>query len=109
MVKQFAQFEVAEQTTVAQVLTGDTNPPPPALDTRQAEILGQLQAQSGKDFDPQYVHAQIIGHQQLLNIQQAFLNGAMTSEEYEPIAVMARMVIQMHLTMLQDLRNAVAA
>ena len=108
-VRQFAQFEVAEQTTVAQVLTGDANPPPVALDTREAEIMGQLEAQSGKDFDPHYIHSQIIGHQQLLDIQQAFLNGTMTGQEYEPIAVMARMVIQMHLTMLQDMQNELAA
>ncbi len=108
-VKEFAQFEVAEQTTVAQVLTDSTNPTPPALDTHQAEVLGQLQAQSGKDFDAAYVQAQIAGHRQLLNIQQAFLNAAMAGEEYEPIAVMARMVIQMHLTMLQDLQNQLAA
>jgi putative membrane protein len=108
-VKEFAEFEVAEQTTVAQVLTGSTNPEAPALSTQQAESLGQLQAQSGKDFDAAYIQAQITGHRQLLSIQQAFLNAAMAGEEYEPIAVMARMVIQMHLTMLQDLQNQVAA
>jgi len=108
-VKEFAEFEVAEQTTVAQVLTDSANPPPLALDTQQAEVMGQLQAQSGKDFDSAYVQAQIAGHRQLLTIQQAFLNAAMAGQEYEPIAVMARMVIQMHLTMLQDLQNQMAA
>nr|WP_294554090.1 DUF4142 domain-containing protein [uncultured Rhodopila sp.] len=108
-VRQFAQFEVAEQTTVAQVLTGEADPPPLALDPHEAELMGQLEAQSGKEFDGQFIHSQIIGHQQLLNIQQAFLNGAVSTEEYEPVAVMARMVIQMHLTMLQDLQNEVAA
>jgi putative membrane protein len=108
-VKEFAEFEVAEQTTVAQVLTDASNPPPLPLDTQQAEVLGQLQAQSGKEFDAAYVQAQLTGHRRLLNIQQAFLNGAMAGQEYEPIAVMARMVIQMHLTMLQDLQNQVAA
>jgi predicted outer membrane protein len=108
-VKEFAEFEVAEQTTVAQVLTDSANPPPLALGTQQAEVMGQLQAQSGKDFDSAYVQAQIAGHRQLLTIQQAFLNAAMAGQEYEPIAVMARMVIQMHLTMLQDLQNQIAA
>ena len=108
-VRQFAQFEVAEQTTVAQVLTGEADPPPLALDPHEAELMGQLEAQSGKEFDGQFIHSQIIGHQQLLNIQQAFLNGAVSTEEYEPVAVMARMVIQMHLTMLQDLQHEVAA
>ena len=104
-VKQFAEFEVVEQTTIAQVLTSSTNPVPPPLGTQQAEMMGQLQAQSGKEFDAAYVQAQMACHRQLLNIQQAFLNGALAGQEYEPVAVMARMVIQMHLTMLQDLQN----
>jgi predicted outer membrane protein len=108
-VRQFAEFEVVEQTTVAQVLTSSANPEPLALDTQQALVMGQLQAQSGKDFDAAYVQSQIAGHRQLLNIQQAFLNGALAGQEYEPIAVMARMVIQMHLTMLQDLQNQLSA
>jgi predicted outer membrane protein len=108
-VRQFAEFEEAEQTAVAQVLTDETNPPILALDTREAEIMGQLQARSGKDFDGAYILSQIIGHQQLFNIQQAFLRDAMAGQEYEPVAVLARMVIQMHLTMLQDLKNEVAA
>jgi putative membrane protein len=108
-VRQFAEFEVVEQTTVAQVLTSSTNPDPIALDTQQAMVLGQLQAQSGKDFDAAYVQAQMAGHRQLLNIQQAFLNGALVDQAYEPVAVMARMVIQMHMTMLQDLQNQLSA
>lgn len=108
-VRQFAQFETAEQTAVAQVLTDTTNPPPLPLDTRQAEIMGQLQAQFGKAFDAAYIQSQVIGHQQLFEIQQAFLRDAMAGQEYEPIAVLARMVIEMHQTMLQDLRNELAA
>nr|WP_294512358.1 DUF4142 domain-containing protein [uncultured Rhodopila sp.] len=108
-VKQFAEFEVAEQTTVAQVLTEDAHPQPLALDPHEAELLGQLEAQSGKDFDAHYLQSQIIGHQQLLNIQQAYLSGAMAGQQYEPVAVLARMVIQMHMTMLQDLRTEAAA
>ncbi len=47
---------------------------------------------------------QIQGHQELLKIQQAFLNGVPTDHDREHLAVLARMAIQMHLTMLQDLQ-----
>jgi hypothetical protein len=33
----------------------------------------------------------------------------MAGQQYEPVAVLARMVIQMHMTMLQDLRTEAAA
>jgi putative membrane protein len=108
-VKQFAQFEVNEQTAMAQVLTDVNNPPPVPLDAQHAALLQQLQSQSGKGFDIAYIQGQIVGHQQLLNIQQAFLNSILTGNDDEHIAVLARVVIQMHLTMLQDLQAEITA
>jgi predicted outer membrane protein len=108
-VKQFAQFEVAEQTTVAQVLTDSANPSPPPLDPQHTALLRQLQGQTGKAFDVAYVQGQIAGHRELLNIQQALLNGTPTSRDEEHIAMLARTVIMMHLTMLQDLQGGLSA
>jgi putative membrane protein len=108
-VRQFAQFEVNEQTAMAQVLTDVNNPPPVPLDVQHAALLQQLQSQSGKLFDIAYIQGQIVGHQQLLNIQQAFLNAILTGNDDEHIAVLARVVIQMHLTMLQDLQTEITA
>ena len=108
-VKQFAQFEVNEQTAMAQVLTDVNNPPPVPLDAQHAALLQQLQSQSGKGFDIAYIQGQIVGHQQLLNIQQTFLNSILTGNDDEHIAVLARVVIQMHLTMLQDLQAEITA
>jgi putative membrane protein len=108
-VRQFAQFEVNEQIAMAQVLTDVNNPPPVPLDAQHAALLQQLQAQSGKTFDAAYLQGQIVGHQQLLNVQQAFLNTTLTGNDDEHIAVLARVVIQMHLAMLQDLQTELAA
>ncbi len=108
-VKQFAQFEVNEQTAMAQVLTDVNNPPPVPLDSEHTALLQQLQSQSGKTFDAAYIQGQIVGHQQLLNIQQTFLNSILTGNDDEHIAVLARMVIQMHLTMLQELQMEITA
>jgi len=105
-VKQFAGFENAEQTTLAQVLTNTQNPPPAPLDANEAAMLRQLEAASGPSFDQAYVQGQIMGHQQLLGIQEAFLQGqpSMATDAVH-VAMLARTVIQMHLTMLQTLER----
>jgi putative membrane protein len=108
-VKQFAQFEVDEQTAVAQTLTDESNPPPAPLDATQREMLVRLQQASGRSFDAAYLQAQIEGHQKLLMIQQEFLSGRPTDTDHEHIAMLARTVIQMHLTMLDDLRRETGA
>jgi putative membrane protein len=108
-VRQFAQFEVNEQTAMAQVLTDVNNPPPVPLDAQHTALLQQLQSLSGKTFDTDYIQAQIVGHQQLLNIQQIFLNSILTGNDAEHIAVLARVVIQMHLAMLQELQMEITA
>lgn len=105
-VKQFAGFEDAEQTTIAQVLTNTTNPPPVPLDARHQAVLSQLRAASGPAFDQAYVQGQIAGHQELFGIQNAFLQGqpAMNTDTAH-VAMMARTTIQMHLTMLRDIET----
>jgi putative membrane protein len=108
-VKAFAGFEVDEQITIAQVLTDMANPPPAPLDPAHQAILTQLQQTEGKAFDAAYVQAEIEGHHQLFAIQQDFLNTRPTVLDSEHIAMLARTVIQMHLTMLGDLQRVVGA
>ena len=94
---------------MAQVLTDVNNPPPVPLDEQHAALLQQLQSLSGKSFDTAYIQGQLVGHQQLLNIQQTFLNSILTGNDDEHIAVLARVVIQMHLAMLQELQMEITA
>ncbi len=42
-VKKFAQFEINEQTAVAQVLAGALNPPPAPLDPARQAMLTRLE------------------------------------------------------------------
>jgi putative membrane protein len=102
-VKQFASFETAEQTTLAQVLTDTQSPVPAPLDATHAAMLQQVQAAAGPTFDGVYVQGQIQCHQELLEIQNAFLQ-AQPSIATDPvhIAMLARTVIQM-----QDLANRI--
>jgi predicted outer membrane protein len=104
-VKEFAGFETDEQTAVAQVLTDTVQPPPMPLDQTMQGQMAQLQAQQGKAFDAEYVRMQIQGHRDLYAVQQDFLNGMPVDRDREHIAVLARTVIQMHLTMLHDLQS----
>jgi putative membrane protein len=108
-VKQFAGFEVAEQTTLAQVLNNDNSPTLTPLPPPLVTALQQLRdTEAGPAFDRAYVLGQIQGHQQLFSIQQRFLNGQnTTSSDAVHVAMLARTAIQMHLTMLQDILNQV--
>jgi|tagenome__1003787_1003787.scaffolds.fasta_scaffold20187761_1 putative membrane protein len=106
-VREFAGFERNEQMTIAQVLTDTQAPEPMTLDQTSAGILQALSSASDSQFDTTYVTQQIQGHTQLLQVQQAFLQGqsSMASDDVH-IAMLARTTIQMHLTMLNDLQSA---
>ena len=110
-VKQFAGFEVAEQTAIAQALTSQLTPATVALDDKRAAALRDLQGASGANFDKAYIAAQIDGHSELLGIQNAFLNGkgqdtaSLLASDTAHIATLARAVIEMHLAMLKDLND----
>ena len=110
-VREFAGFEVAEQTTIAQVLTDMANPAPAPLDAMHAAMLAKLQAaDAGLQFDQVYILGQLQGHQELFAVQNNFLQAApsMASDDGH-IAMLARTSIQMHLAMLGQLRAVVGA
>jgi len=102
-VKQFATFEIAEQTALAQVMTNTANPPPVPLDAEHQAVLTSLQSLSGTAFDRAYVQGQIVGHKELLLVQQGYLDNTNRSTDGQHIAVLARMSIQQHITMLEEL------
>lgn len=106
-VKEFAGFEVAEQTTVAQVLTDLQKPPAEPLNDAQRQQIQRLKATADSAFDQQYLQTQMQVHRDLLRVQQEFLAGqpAMNTDAVH-IAMLARTIIQMHLTMLADIANA---
>lgn len=112
-VKQFAGFEVAEQTAMGQVLTNQPSPPPAPLGDKHSAALKHLQNASGAEFDKAYVAAQIEGHSELLTIQDAFTLGkgqdtaSLLATDTAHIATLAKTVIQMHLTLLKELNDTV--
>ena len=108
-VRQFAGFEIAEQTVLAQVLTDTDNPPPVPLDAAHAAALRTLQAQpAGPAFDRAYVLSQLQQHQALLLVQQGYLDSFNRRTDTQHIATLARVSIQQHLVMLQEIQATLA-
>ena len=106
-IRQFGAFEVDEQTAVAQVLTDEDNPPLAPVSQTEAEMLRNLSRLSGDEFDREFLRGQLMGHQQLLTVQQGLLRHTSTGTDLEHIAVLARMVILQHITMLHDMQNLI--
>ena len=106
-VKEFAEFETAEQLTMAQVLTDTPSPSAARLDsTRAAQLQALSSFQPGQNFDVQYVTLQLQTHQELLEVQNSFLQAQPSmSSDVAHIAMLARATIQMHLTLLERLRQ----
>jgi putative membrane protein len=116
-VKQFAQFERDEQTTIAEVLrsmmepAGTASPQgaaaQPQLDQKHAAMVQKLQqAKAGDAFDKEYIKGQIEGHQELLQIQERFLQGRPQNREAMNGAKLARGHIKEHIAMLKDIQES---
>lgn len=117
-VKEFAQFEVAEQETIADILksmetgavSGTVKAPSESeveghLDAKGKDMLGKLsEMKSGEAFDRDYVKGQIDGHKQLLDIQEDYLKAGKNPQAVA-VAKLARGMIKEHLTLLGDLQK----
>jgi putative membrane protein len=133
-VRQFAQFEIAEQETVAAVLkamqepettastanagsngqptaagtssrTADSNGQP-SLGPQGGPMVDKMQKLSGAEFDRQYIQAQLDGHRQLLQIQDAAIQSGAPREQLA-FARMARTQVSEHIVLLQELQKFV--
>jgi predicted outer membrane protein len=120
-VRQFAEFEVAEQNNLTEILrsfaepeataattqgaqqAASTAPELPADDAAAMERLSR--AQAGEGFDRDYVAMQLEGHQKLLSVQENYLQGGSGNREMTNVAKLARGQIQEHLAMLQTMQQ----
>ena len=104
LVRQFADFEAEESTTVAQILgeISGMGPPPPAPADRRA--MDRLERARGAAFDRDYLLLQIDGHRRLLQVQDRYLaNGR--NRHHRHIAMLARGRIREHIRELELLRT----
>jgi putative membrane protein len=120
--KEFAQLEVAEQETLADVLRtlqnpglvgGTIKPPSEAeveqnLDRRGREKLEKMRAAPpGAEFDREYLAAQADGHLELLRIQETYLNSGQNNHDLVNVAKLARGMIKEHLQLLADIEGGI--
>jgi putative membrane protein len=136
-VKQFAQFERDEQTTISEVLRSIMEPAAtassgsaaaaasgnasasasasaggraaataPEIPADKAKMMEQLQqTQAGAEFDRLYLEGQIQGHQELLQIQERYLQTNSRNREHTNVAKLARGHIKEHIARLQEIQK----
>jgi predicted outer membrane protein len=120
-IKQFAEFEVAEQNTLQDILHSFADPASTASTTQGAQQAAATapelppadaaameklsKAQGGAAFDRDFVAMQIDGHRKLLSLQEQYLKASSGNRETMNLAKLARGQIQEHLTLLQAMQK----
>jgi putative membrane protein len=120
LLKQFVDFEIAEQETVADILkaintnaapTGSVQAPTDADlmqnldDTGKASVEKLHALRAGSEFDRDYIRYEVEGHRKLLDIQEVYLK-APDNLDLTNVAKLARGMIKEHLTLLADMDKA---
>jgi len=109
-VRRFAEAEIAEQTTVAEVLTILTearNSVAPQIQPKMQQRLDlERMRELSQGFDQAYVNHQIGGHRELLTLQERYLAKAQ-EPVFKAVALLARGHIREHLATLEVLKQDV--
>lgn len=120
LLKQFVDFEIAEQETVGDVLkairtnaapSGSIPSPSDAdlmqnLDDAGKASVEKLRAlKAGSDFDRDYIRYEIEGHRKLLDIQEVYLRSPDNLDQTN-VAKLARGMIKEHLALLAEIDKA---
>jgi putative membrane protein len=120
LLKQFVDFEIAEQETVGGILkaiqtnaapSGSTPSPSDAdlmknLDDAGKASVEKLRAlKAGSEFDRDYIRYEVEGHRKLLDIQEVYLK-APDNLDQANVAKLARGMIKEHLALLADVDKA---
>ena len=78
----------------------------PEIPADKARMMTELQqAKAGAEFDRLYIQGQLQGHQELLQIQERYLQTNSRNREHTNVAKLARGHIREHITMLQDIQK----
>ena len=101
--KEFANFEIAEQETIGEILKPMAGGAA-QTDPMQAEMVKKLDQAGGK-INVDYVAAEIDGHNKLLQIQNTYL-AAGKSQPQINVAKLARGMIKEHLQLLADVQKS---
>lgn len=102
--KKFASYEIAEQTTIAEILKSMGAAPAKMTDKQLAMIAKARDGKAGADFDKAYVADQIDGHKELLKIQETYI-GKGKDAGAVGLAKLARSQIKEHIDMLETIQK----
>ena len=108
LVKTFADLETEEQNafTEARRMAGLPVPTTAMMDSKEQQMLQQLQSQRGAEFDRTYIQGQITGHRELLQLHQTLAqSGSGSRTEERMLATVAVPAIKSHLSMLQGIQR----
>ncbi len=119
--KQFANFEVQEQTTLSEILRSMMDPsataatgstagqaamPSVQMDASARDMIQKLQGQqAGAEFDKMYLDGQLQGHRNLLQVQERYLQSNSRNREHMNVARMARTQIREHIALLETMQK----
>jgi putative membrane protein len=119
--KQFANFEVQEQTTLSEILRSMMDPsataatgstagqaamPNVQMDASARDMIQKLQGQqAGAEFDKMYLDGQLQGHRNLLQVQELYLQSNSRNREHMNVARMARTQIREHIALLETMQK----
>ena len=119
LLKQFVEFEIAEQETVADILntlqtggapTGSIQAPTDAElsrnldDAAKASVETLRSLSAGPKFDHDYIQYEVEGHRKLLDIQEVYLR-VHDNLDQTNVAKLARGMIKEHLTLLAGVQK----
>lgn len=104
-VKEFATFEVAEQTAVGQVLKEMKTPKPP-MSAKDQATLEQLKSLDGADFDKAYVQASLDTHEKLEDLTENYLKTKASSpaeQHAHHLAMVTLPTIKQHIAQAKEI------
>ena len=94
-----------QQVMAAAQTSGMPEMPPPPLTSDQQQMIAQLQASSGADFDRTYVQQQMQSHQMALALQQGYAQSG-TDPNLKGTAMKIVPVVEHHIQELQTMQSA---
>ena len=106
VVRTFAQLETEEQQafTIARQMNNLPLPGPSYMDAQKQQMLQQLQALSGGQFDQMYIQGQTLGHQELLQLFTS-LSRTPSMPAEQMLGIVGVPAIRSHLAMLQGIQQ----
>lgn len=107
-VKKFADYEVAEQETIAEILKSNGATPDKLTDKQNAMIKKMQEAKADASFDREYIAGQIEGHRDLLKIQEEYLSSGKNKHHLD-VTKLARGQIKEHIDLLQTIQKDLKA